>query len=308
MRVSEITIGGRAVEGMSDAELVAWMNETNEGYRLRRETAALWVGVMRVLDMQGPPMTVRGLFYGLEMLGLVQKSEAGYRRADAQILQMRRRGVLPFWAITDGTRFVRKPNTFGNLGAFFNRAAEAYRRALWDTQEAHVEVWCEKDAVSGVLYSVTEPWDVPLYVCRGFPSETLVFNAAEALKATGKENYLYYFGDLDPSGCDISENLARKLGDFGAPFDFMRVAVHPWQVDAWGLPTRPAKPKDTRAKGWDRPCVEVDAIPANQLRDLCEGVITRHVDTAELAAVRQAEELERNTLRVVAGQYGELES
>jgi len=216
---------------------------------------------------------------------------------------MRRRGVLPFWTITDGTRFVRKPATFGNLGAFFTRGAEAYRRALWDTQRAHVEVWVEKDAISGVLYSVTEPWDVPLYVCRGYPSETLVFNAAETLKATGKANHLYYFGDLDPSGWDISQSLERKLRDFGAELHFERIVVQPWQVVAWGLPTRPAKPGDTRAQGWRWPCVEVDAIPAARLRALCEEAITRHMDQKALDDVRQAEELERNTLRAVARQY-----
>ena len=78
--MGELTIGHCLVSDMPDAELLAWMNEANEGYTLRGETADLWLGAFRVLDTQGPPMTVRGLFYGLEMLGLVQKSEAGYRK------------------------------------------------------------------------------------------------------------------------------------------------------------------------------------------------------------------------------------
>ena len=30
-----------------------------------------------------------------------------------------------------------------------------FRRALWDNQETYVEVWSEKDAISGVVYPVT---------------------------------------------------------------------------------------------------------------------------------------------------------
>ena len=211
--------------------------------------------------------------------------------------------MLPYWCIADGTRFVRKPRTYGGLGAFFRRNAECYRRALWDTQDVYVECWVEKDAISGILYQVTEPWDVPLYVCRGYPSETFVYNAAETLKAADKPAFIYYFGDLDPSGWNISKSLEVKLRDFGAEFNFERVVVQPWQVEAWGLPTRPVKANDTRAKGWRWPCVEVDAIPANRLRELCEAAIMRHADAQAVADLRRTEALERETLETIAANW-----
>ena len=31
------------------------------------------------------------------------------------------------------------------------QTAETYRRAVWDNQDAYVEVWLEKDALAGVL-------------------------------------------------------------------------------------------------------------------------------------------------------------
>lgn len=278
---------------MTDAALMSWMQSAAGGYRLRGRTAAIWLGVLRTFDQQGTPMTVRGLFYALEMLGLVPKSEAGYRQVCYQVLQMRRRGVIPFDFISDGTRYVLKPRTYSGLGAYLQRGQEAYRRALWDNQRDYVEVWCEKDAIAGILHQITEPWDVALYVARGYPSETFCYTAADCLKAQDKPAHIYYFGDMDPSGWNISETLERKLRDFGAAFTFERVAVLPWQVIDMNLPTRPAKPKDTRAKGWEWPCVEVDAIPANRLRELCETVIMRHIDRKAHEDTLQAERLEK---------------
>ena len=172
---------------------------------------------------------------------------------------------------------------------------------MWDQQAEYVEVWCEKDAISGILREVTENWDVPLYVTRGYSSETFLYNAAETLKTCGKRAQIYYFGDLDPSGWNISQKIEERLREFGAVFNFERVAVHRWQVAEWKLPTRPVKRTDTRLRGWgDGACVEIDAIPANRLRALCEQAITRHIDQGALNATRQAETLERQTLERLA--------
>ena len=59
---------------------------------------------------------------------------------------------------------MRKPTTHSSLEAALIRTAETYRRAIWDEQNAYVEVWLEKDALAGVLVEVTRQWDVPLMV------------------------------------------------------------------------------------------------------------------------------------------------
>jgi hypothetical protein len=51
------------------------MSDRFEGftrYRLRPKTLALWTAILETLHRQRPLMTVRGLFYALEILGLVQ--------------------------------------------------------------------------------------------------------------------------------------------------------------------------------------------------------------------------------------------
>jgi len=145
---------------------------------------------------------------------------------------------------------------------------------------------------------------VPLLVVRGYSSETFAYNAAEAIKAKGKHTYLYYFGDYDPSGLNIAEDIQRKLERFGAYPTFERVAVTERQIEEWALPTRPAKHTDRRAKSWRGECVEIDAVPANVLRDLAEGCIRQHMDAETYKQVLRTEELERQTLTTIAAQFG----
>lgn len=307
--MGDIQIGDRLVEDMSDGELLAWMYEANEAYggnRLQRKTAALWLATLRLLDRDGVPTTTRHLFYGLEGLGYVRKSDAGYNSVCYHVLQMRRRGVIPYGFIADNTRQRRKPATFGGLDAYLHYGAQAYRRALWDTEADYVEVWTEKDAIAGVLSDVTTAWDVPLMVVRGFVSETFAYEAADEIMAQtdrGKTAHLYYFGDWDPSGLAISADIERKLRDFGAAFTFTRLAVTQEQIEGLRLPTRPVKRTDSRAKNWAGACVEVDAIPSRTLRELCEGAIMAHIDPVQVERLQETEKAERRTLELMASDF-----
>jgi len=297
--MGEITIGGEPIESWSDERLYSWMQEKKGGYALRPTTAALWVAIMRSLDKIGTPMTVRGLFYQLASVwNLIPKTEQGYVTAAKQILSMRRAGVLPYSFIADNTRWVRRPDTYSGLSAYFEHGRRAYRRAIWDNQRDYVEIWCEKDAVAGLISDVTNEWDVPLMVIRGYSSETFAYNAAEAIKAQGKPAYVYYFGDHDRSGVQIAKDIERKLKRFGAQVNFERVAILEWQIEAYNLPTRPGKDD-----GFGD-CVEIDALPANLFRQMVKHCILRHIDQAAYDAAIETERLERETLETIANNWG----
>ena len=299
--------GDVPLSAVADADIVAQMNESRPN-RLRNTTANLWLAVLRVFDDVGPPMTVRQVFYALTSRGAVPKTEAGYRKTAYHVLQMRRAGVLPYDYVSDATRWMRKPETFSGLDAYLEHGRRAYRRALWDNQNDYLEIWLEKDALAGVVSRITEQWDVPLMVTRGYPSETFVFEAAEAIKARGKPTWVYAFYDYDPSGQDIAASTARKLRAFGADIRFELVAVKREQIQTLGLPTRPTKRADTRARGWSGGSVELDAIPVNVLREMVEGVITRHIDQAALEWTRRIEAVERELLSTVQENLGLVQS
>ena len=297
--MSIIQYNNMPVDGMSDEQLIATMQEIKCGYKLREKVAAIWVAIIRSIDQQGPPMTVRGLFYNCENVHhVVPKSESGYKQVQRQALAMRRVGVLPYNFISDSTRWIRKPQTFSGLRAYLEHGKVAYRRALWDSQDAYVQIWCEKDAIAGILHDVTADWDVPLLVIRGYASETFAYEAAQDIKSQDKPAFAYYFGDWDKHGVQISNDIARKLGDFGANTHFERVAVIPQQIDEWTLPTRP-----TKDPGWGA-CVEVDAIPANKLRKLAQECILRHIDEDEYQNTLLIEKLERRSLETVLNNMG----
>jgi hypothetical protein len=254
------------------------------------------------------PMTVRQVFYRLVALGAIRKTETEYKSTVVRLLsEMRRDGDIPFSWITDNTRWMRKPQTHSDLAGTLTRFAHTYRRDFWEHQDDYVEVWLEKEALAGVFYGVTEEWDVPLMVTRGYPSITFLHDAAYSIAAEDRPTFLYYFGDYDPSGLDISRAVEEGIEEFApwADFMFKRVAVTLEQVAKWRLPSRPTKRSDTRSRYFQGESVEIDAIEPSQLRTLVSDCIVQHVDGAELSRIREIEAAERDTLAHIAAQLRE---
>lgn len=240
-------------------------------------------------------------------MGAIRKAEGEYNHTVTRLLtEMRLAGELPYDWIADNTRWMRKPRTFSSLASALQRTAEAYRRSVWDAQSVYVEVWLEKDALAGVLYDVTAEWDVPLMVTRGYPSLSYVYSAAEAIACEDRPAYLYYFGDYDPSGLDISRHLHARLAQLApdAEIHFERVAVTAGQIEEFNLPTRPTKRTDSRSRGFVGESVEVDAIPPAQLRSMVRTCIEQHVDRAVFEQLTVVEAEERRVLTWLATDEG----
>jgi hypothetical protein len=275
--------------------------------RTKAATTSVRDTIKAILE-QDHPQTVRQVFYALSVRGLIAKLENEYHRTVVRLLvDMREDGTIPFAWIADNTRWMRKPSTFAGLKSFFESGAKGYRRNLWITMPVYVEVWCEKDALAGVLMEETEIYDVPLMTARGYPSISFVHSAAKAIEAKGKPAYIYHFGDFDPSGVDAARDIEAKLRRYapGAEIHFERPAVTREQIEQWNLPTRPTKQTDTRAKKFgSATSVELDAIPAQKLRRLVRECIERHVDQHQLNLTKIAEESERSFIETVARIHG----
>ncbi|WP_210417961.1 hypothetical protein, partial [Bythopirellula goksoeyrii] len=129
------------------------------------------------------PMTVRQVYYQLVSRGAIAKTEAQYKSTVIRLLvEMRRDGTIPYDWIADNTRWMRKPRTYSSLAGMLERTQQTYRRATWDNQDDYVEVWLEKEALAGVLYPITDRWDVPLMVTRGYPSVSYIYEAARTIE------------------------------------------------------------------------------------------------------------------------------
>jgi hypothetical protein len=251
------------------------------------------------------PMTVRQVFYQMVAKRIVNKDEHEYKNtACALLLRMRRDGELPYSWIADNTRYMRKPPTFNSLQDALADCAATYRRAVWHDLLVYVELWVEKDALAGVIAEETYPYDVPLMVARGFGSETYLHSAGEYLSEVRKPAYIYHFGDHDPSGVKSAADIERKLRGFApdAEIHFEHVAVTPEQIAAMNLPTRPTKREgNSHAKNFDGDSVDLDAIPASELRRLARECIERHIPAGHIEALEVAEQSEREILEQIAG-------
>jgi hypothetical protein len=255
------------------------------------------------------PVTLRGVYYRVVSAGAVDKTEDGYRLVGRELLKLRRAGLVSYADITDGTRWITRPTTWTNVDRMLEDAAVSYRRALWHNQAAEVQIFTEKDAISGVVLPVTERYDVPLGVARGYASESFAWSVAQSVCGAPGDVYVYQLGDHDPSGVDAWRDLASKVtrfaseryADVGDWLHFERLAVTEAQIRDWSLPTRPTKRSDTRAARFDGESVEVDAIPASMLRDLVEHAITQHIDPDALRVTRIAEQSERQYLSAMIG-------
>lgn len=274
----------------------------SQNRRSGAEIAQIRASIRQVLEDDNP-MTVRQVFYRLVSAGVIAKTEAEYKQTVIRLLtEMRRAREIPFGWIADNTRWMRKPTTFDSLEDALQSTARTYRRALWQEQPVYVEIWLEKDALAGVLYDVTQQWDVPLMVTRGYPSLTYLHEAAESIAYYDKPAHIYYFGDHDPSGLDIPRKVEAGLREFApdAEISFERVAVTPEQIERWQLPTRPTKKTDSRSKSFEGESVEVDAISSQDLRTLVRRCIDRHVDQEVLRRVQLIEKSEQATLLTYA--------
>jgi hypothetical protein len=268
--------------------------------RLRRTKVAVGSirDVLKGILEESHPQTVRQVFYAATVLGAVPKVEKEYKKTIIRLLvEGREAGEIPFEWITDNSRWMRKPPSFTGIEACLSSCADNYRRDLWAEAPDYVEIWCEKDALASVLMEETEPYDVPLAVTRGYSSLSFAYSAAKSIEERGKPTFVYYFGDCDPSGVDAARDLEEKLRRYApdAEIHFERSAVTREQVEEWNLPTRPTKTTDTRAKKFgSATSVELDAIPANKLRELVRERIERHVDQQELGILKAAETRERD--------------
>jgi len=254
------------------------------------------------------PVSVRQLYYaaGVHNIPGIAKDDASYDKVQRQVLQLRRAGRLPYSAIADATRWMRKPRTYDSIVDALQQTAEFYRRNIWADLDEHVEIWVEKDALAGVIYPVTAEYGVPLMVSRGFSSETFAFEAAQSYAEDGRPVHVYHLGDFDRSGMAAADDLQRKLtrfaGDAGVAVHFIRLGVTLGQIRSWSLPTREPKRLSAADRSWphDIAC-ELDAIEPDMLRGLVRDAIRAHMPDEQLRVAQVAEQSERELLRAFAG-------
>lgn len=248
-------------------------------------------------DQHGP-CSVRHLFYQALVAKVpgIDKS-SGYDKVQPLILKGRREGLIPYEAVVDNTRWMRKPRTWGSPEEALTAVAQTYRRDLWRTSWYRVEVWCESDSIASTVHDVTAKWDVPLMICKGYSSETFAYNAADAWRDDHRIPVVLYVGDHDKHGLNIERVLRNRLSEFSeCEPEWQRIGVSWEQVEELDLPGSPPK----EPYGFPL-AVEAEALPPRLLRSLLDQAIEEYVDERKLEVLLVAEESERQILLKMAG-------
>ena len=241
------------------------------------------------------PCTVRGVYYNLTTQGLVAKTDNGYQQVARACKKLRLDGRLPWHWIVDNTRWMRKPRSYSSMESALENTASTYRRDFLTAYGLDIEIWLEKDALSGVFFDVTSKWDIPLMVSRGFASLTFLRSAAMSLSHGA---HIYIFSDYDFAGERLQQSIAEGLRDFSEKeIHVSRAMLSRQQVIEWDLPTREPKAND-RKSGYEF-CCELDAVPPNVMRSEIERCILQHTDLTALEDLRDIEAMERNSIRNV---------
>ena len=268
-------------------------------------------------------LTLRGLHYQLVSIGMTNSLQH-YKRVVKAMEVARWEGTVDFEAFSDLDR-VMVGETRAEITDVLNKIEEAkyqvsawmkhYSKNRWENQPVYAELFIEKKALQGVFQSVCAQNGIALGACKGYPSLTFLYEAAQRFSNAydqGKECVILYFGDYDPSGEDIprsvADNLNRMARDVNSlsPFnvEVKRFALFESQVREWKLPHAPAKETDSRTANWEGiGQVELDAVKPEKLKRMAQEAIDSIFDYSLYDDLLMAETEETETYRTALLDY-----
>lgn len=264
---------------------------------------------------QGYDLTLRQLYYQFVSKDWIPNKQREYDRLGRIVSDGRRAGLIDWHAIVDRTRSLKGINHFDSPSEIINVMSDAYHRDKWATQPHRVEVWIEKDALAGVFRRVCNQLDIPYFACRGYPSDSETWAAAQRLLGyveQGQRPVILHFGDHDPSGIDMTRDIMEKMKLFGAfGVEVRRLALTMDQVNQYSPPPNPAKANDPRFQSYlteyGDESWELDALEPTVLSSIVSAEVADLVDHDAWDDIVDDEKSERELLGAVSTHWGKVE-
>lgn len=264
---------------------------------------------------KGYKITVRQLYYQFVTKNWLPNTDKSYKRLVKIINDARLAGYLDWDSIVDRTRFLRKIPDYSSPRQFAMIVADSYAEDLWRDQNNYVETWIEKDALVGVIEGPCDEWRVPYYSCRGYGSQSEMYEAGKRLlnKALeGKRVTVLHLSDHDPSGLNMTTDIRQRLDMFCGPnrVKVQRVALTMAQIDHYNPPPNPAKETDSRFAGYAEEfgdeSWELDSLDPEIITGLIDSNIRELCDEEQFNADMQHEQRMRNRVLNVGRHFNEL--
>lgn len=278
---------------------------------------------------QGYRLSLRQLYYQLVARDIIENTVRSYKRIGNLVSDARLAGLLDWDMIEDRGREAVIPAAWESPAEIVRTAARQFRVDRWQGQFNYVEVMVEKDALSGILEPVCRELHVRFTANKGYSSSSAMYEAGGRIynAMTGGEKqvnqvHIFYFGDHDPSGIDMTRDITERLVMFSKLKDRIedqdleiedfihihRLALNMDQVEQWNPPKNPAKETDSRFEAYrnefGESSWELDAVEPSTLAGLVRDGIMDLIDLPEWEKVQAKELSMREELEKFANEYG----
>jgi hypothetical protein len=247
-------------------------------------------------------LTIRQLYYQFVGRGLLENTQPNYKRIVNIINDARLAGLVDWRAIEDRTRNVQSISTWKDPASIVESCVDCYKTNKWLHQEFHVEVWIEKEALTGVIAHICRQVEVPYFACRGYVSQSEMYASAKRLAGLGKPVIILHLGDHDPSGIDMTRDNDDRLEllSSNANIEVKRIALNMNQIKKYSPPPNPTKLTDSRAVPYmaefGKSSWELDALSPTVIRNLIKKEVAQYRDDDIWAEDLAAQEKDRESL------------
>jgi len=263
----------------------------------------------------GYSLTLRQLYYQFVARGLCPNSQREYNKLGKTISNGRLAGLIDWSAIEDRTRNLKRKNHWTSPQEILQGCADQFTYDLWKTQETRVEVWIEKEALSGVIQPICDRLDIPYFSCRGYVSQSEAWKAGQRVASRaqdGQETIILHLGDHDPSGMDMTRDNADRVALFSEISEFItveRIALNMDQIEQFNPPPNPSKETDSRndeyVKKYGNQSWELDALEPAVIEGLIATHVEDYVDHFQMDEMKTKQRHARQQLQEIADSWSE---
>jgi len=292
-----------------------------EDRRFAAKTRRVIEQANEIMDEYGGSLTLRQLHYQFVARDLYENTQRNYKKLGDIIRNGRMAGLVDWDSIEDRTRGLYGKTTYGSPSEPISRLEYQYAEDLWRTQEVRLEVWIEKNALTGVISPATSRNRIDYFPTIGYPSISALKEAATRLnnynnppswKADGtvpQKVVILYLSDHDPEGMQMPEKVEETLATMGVEnFEVKRIGLTLDQVREFNPP--PSFAKETSARyteyvqryGTDQ-AWELDALQPAVIQALIQEQADHYRDDDLWEVAQENEQTSRARIAQISNNY-----
>jgi len=261
-------------------------------------------------------ITLRGLYYQFVARDYLENTIRNYKKLGDIIRNARMAGKISWDLMTDRTRSLYGYNTNTDIGEAFRYASYSYKEDLHIDQENYIEVWCEKDALTGTIQTPCNERRINYFPTKGYPSISALKEAADRFQNQineGKNVIVLYLSDLDPEGIAMPQTVQQTFNTMGVDVDIERIGLTLEQVRRYNPPSSVAKATSSRLQDYideigTSEVWELDALSQDVTRGLISSRLDELIDQDRFTIAGARERRNGRRMRDIADRMDEVEA